>query len=282
MSIVPSPPYTLTNGTNADATQVMANFNSLVSNVNAHAAESGANTSITSLGGLTTPITIGQGGTGQTTAALARAALGAAETGANSSITSLTGLTTPLPINEGGTGQITAALARAALGADAGTGLTQSGTTLNVAYGTTSTTATAGNDSRVTGALQAANNLSDVTTKTTAYSNLIAGSMGPAQQGILFSLSGGSYALINSFPAGAAGPTGSRSATGTVSISLGTAPLTMGYVQGQSSENTGSGDGVTVCPPTGTMAASNAYTFHFRNASSKVTFDADRVLLLFY
>ena len=282
MSIVPSPPYTLTNGTNADATQVMANFNSLVTNINAHAAESGANTSITSLGGLTTPITIPQGGTGGTTAAGARTSLGAAASGSNSDITALNSLSTAITIAQGGTGQTTAAAARAALGADAGTGLTQSGTTLSVNYGTSSTTAAAGNDSRITGALQAANNLSDVTTKTTAYRTLIAGSMGAAQQGVLFSLTGGAWSLIQSFPAGAAGPTGSWSSTGTVSITLGSTALAMGYVHGQASENTGSGDGVTVCPPTSTMAASSAYTFHFRNASSKVLFDADRVLLLFF
>ena len=44
------------------------------------------------------------GGTGATSPTTARAALGAAASGANSDITSLTGLTTPLAISEGGTG----------------------------------------------------------------------------------------------------------------------------------------------------------------------------------
>ena len=63
MSIISSLPYTLTNGQTADATQVMANFNQIVNNVNANAAASGANADITSLSALTTPLTPGQGGT---------------------------------------------------------------------------------------------------------------------------------------------------------------------------------------------------------------------------
>ena len=51
-----------------------------------------------------TPIAIGYGGTGATTAATARSNLGAASSGANSDITSLSGLTTPLSANQGGTG----------------------------------------------------------------------------------------------------------------------------------------------------------------------------------
>ena len=51
-----------------------------------------------------TAIGIAYGGTGATTASAARANLGAASSGANSDITSLTGLTTPLAENEGGTG----------------------------------------------------------------------------------------------------------------------------------------------------------------------------------
>jgi hypothetical protein len=54
-------PYTLTNGTTADATQVMANYNALVACL-ANAAAQGANTDITSLGGLTTPIPPSEGG----------------------------------------------------------------------------------------------------------------------------------------------------------------------------------------------------------------------------
>ena len=56
------------------------------------AAASGANGDITSLSGLTTPLSLGQGGTNATSAASARASLGAAASGANADITSLTGL----------------------------------------------------------------------------------------------------------------------------------------------------------------------------------------------
>ena len=48
------------------------------------------------------PIT--SGGTGATTASGARLNLGAAASGANSDITSLSGLTTPLSVSQGGTG----------------------------------------------------------------------------------------------------------------------------------------------------------------------------------
>jgi hypothetical protein len=83
------------------------------------AAASGANSDITSLSGLTTPITLAQGGTGGGTAAAARTSLGAAASGANSDITSLGGLTTPISVAQGGTGGGTAAAARAALGSAA-------------------------------------------------------------------------------------------------------------------------------------------------------------------
>lgn len=63
MTIFNALPDTLTNGTTADATQVMANFNQLVSNGNANAAHNGANSDITALSGLTTPISGAQGGT---------------------------------------------------------------------------------------------------------------------------------------------------------------------------------------------------------------------------
>ena len=68
------------------------------------AAASGANGDITSLTGLTTALSIGQGGTGATTAGGARTAISAASSGANGDITSLTGLTTPLSAAQGGTG----------------------------------------------------------------------------------------------------------------------------------------------------------------------------------
>lgn len=63
MTISTPYPYTLQNGTTADATQVMANFNQIQNDVNANAANNGANNNITSLTGLTTPIAPGSGGT---------------------------------------------------------------------------------------------------------------------------------------------------------------------------------------------------------------------------
>ena len=54
------------------------------------AAASGANSDITSLSGLTTPLSVAQGGTGSTTASAARSALGAAASGSNGDITALT------------------------------------------------------------------------------------------------------------------------------------------------------------------------------------------------
>ncbi len=60
--IIPSLPYNLTNGTLADANQVMANFNQIVSSTNTNAANAGANTNITALLGLTTPLAPSVGG----------------------------------------------------------------------------------------------------------------------------------------------------------------------------------------------------------------------------
>jgi len=57
------------------------------------AATSGANSDITSLGGLTTPLSISQGGTGATSAGGGRTNMGAAASGTNADITALTGLT---------------------------------------------------------------------------------------------------------------------------------------------------------------------------------------------
>lgn len=64
----PNYPFTLTNGQTADATQVMANFASILTCANVTLARQGANADITSLSGLTTPLSISQGGTGASTA----------------------------------------------------------------------------------------------------------------------------------------------------------------------------------------------------------------------
>jgi hypothetical protein len=68
-----------------------------------------------------TVIPVANGGTGATTASGARSNLSAAASGANSDITSLTGLTTPLSIAQGGTASTTASAARTALGLAIGT-----------------------------------------------------------------------------------------------------------------------------------------------------------------
>lgn len=55
--------YTFSNGQIADANQVNANFASILSCVNANLAHNGANSDITSLSGLSTPLSVAQGGT---------------------------------------------------------------------------------------------------------------------------------------------------------------------------------------------------------------------------
>jgi microcystin-dependent protein len=55
-------PFNLTNGTLADATQVMSNYNAMIASINATCAGQGTNSDITSLLGLTTPLSIAQGG----------------------------------------------------------------------------------------------------------------------------------------------------------------------------------------------------------------------------
>lgn len=78
MTISPSYPDILTNGAPADATQVMANFYQIQNDVNANAAHNGANSDITSLLGLTTPLAVALGGTGVTSLSALLSALGAA------------------------------------------------------------------------------------------------------------------------------------------------------------------------------------------------------------
>lgn len=64
MTIIPALPNNLQDGTVADAVPVMGNFNAIVNAANANAAHNGANTDITSLANLTTPLSVPQGGTG--------------------------------------------------------------------------------------------------------------------------------------------------------------------------------------------------------------------------
>lgn len=62
MTIISALPFLLQNGTTADATQVEANFDAIVADVNANAAANGVNTDITALTALVTPLTPAQGG----------------------------------------------------------------------------------------------------------------------------------------------------------------------------------------------------------------------------
>jgi hypothetical protein len=61
--IVGALPFTLQNGSIADANQVMSDLNTIVAAVNANAASAGANNNITALNGLTTPLVYTSGGT---------------------------------------------------------------------------------------------------------------------------------------------------------------------------------------------------------------------------
>lgn len=63
MTIIGALPFLLQNGTTADATEVDADFDQIVIDVNNNAANAGVNTNITALQGLTTPLTQAQGGT---------------------------------------------------------------------------------------------------------------------------------------------------------------------------------------------------------------------------
>jgi hypothetical protein len=62
-------PFTMVNGQPADASQVMADFNNIENCANQNLAHNGANSDITSLSGLTTPLSVSQGGTGSSIAA---------------------------------------------------------------------------------------------------------------------------------------------------------------------------------------------------------------------
>lgn len=64
-------PFNLTNGTLADASQVMSNYNAIISSVGSTCAGTGANGDITSLTGLTTALTAAQGGTNRWVATVA-------------------------------------------------------------------------------------------------------------------------------------------------------------------------------------------------------------------
>ena len=137
------------------------------------AAASGANTDITSLGGLTTALSIAQGGTSATTAPLARTALSAASSGANSDITSLTGLTTALTVPQGGTGATSFTAGEFLVG-----GGTSAVTSTNSISGTAVSGNISGNAANVTGTVAIANGGTNATTAPLARAALSAAASG--------------------------------------------------------------------------------------------------------
>ncbi|TAL01896.1 MAG: hypothetical protein EPO07_07955 [Verrucomicrobia bacterium] len=181
-------------------------------------AASGANTDITSLAGLTTPLSLAQGGSGATTAANARANFGAAASGANSDITSLAGLTAPLSLAQGGSGATAAAAARANFAAAASgansdiTSLTGLTTPLSAAQGGS------GQSSFTIGDLLFANTATTLSklTDVAAGNALISGGVGSAPAWGKIGLAThvtGTLALANGGTGGSTAPT-ARTALG--------------------------------------------------------------------
>ena len=102
-SVTPTVPSSTTaKGAPLTNLEVDGNFKSINTDI-ASRALSGANTDLTSIGGLTTALSLAQGGTG----AISVAAGPFAAKGTNTDITSLGGITTPLSVSQGGTGKST-------------------------------------------------------------------------------------------------------------------------------------------------------------------------------
>lgn len=83
--------YTLTNGTVADANQVMSNFNTLLNCANNNLAHNGVNSDITQLTGIVTPLSVSQGGTGFSTLTANSILLGNGASPLGTLVTSTTG-----------------------------------------------------------------------------------------------------------------------------------------------------------------------------------------------
>jgi len=189
-------------------------------------ASSGANSDITSLSGLTTPLSIGQGGTGASTAPNARTALGAAASGAvgSSGLTMTTarvlGRTTAatgaieelvsVPVSLGGTGATDNATARTNLGL--GSIATQASNSVSITGGSiTGITDLAVADGG-TGASDAA----------TARTNLGLGTIA-TQSAASVTITGGSITGITDLAIADGGTGASDAATARTNLGLGTA-----------------------------------------------------------
>lgn len=160
MAIIPSLPVTLQNGTTADATQVMANFNAIVNGVNAGAANAGINTNISQLLGLTIALSPSQGGTGQQILTPNGVLIGEGIGPVNAIAPGNSG--TVLTSNGAGSDPSYQPL-------NLGTMATQNANAVAITGGTISGTTITGHASAD---LQASNNLSDLGSLTSALSNL--------------------------------------------------------------------------------------------------------------
>jgi len=202
------------------------------------AAASGANSDITSLTGLTTPLSVAQGGTGSGTASGARANLGAAASGANTDITGLSpagGLTVGAPTGGAqGAGTINATgLFINGVGVGTGSG---SVTSVNVSGGTTGLT-TSGGPVTTSGTITLAGTLAVANggTGQTSYTNgqlLIGNSTGntltkatlTAGSGITITNGNGSITIAST--AGGGTVTSVAASGGTTGLSFTGSPIT--------------------------------------------------------
>jgi trimeric autotransporter adhesin len=126
-------------------------------------------------------------------------------------------------------------------GVIAGSGLAVSSGTLSASVGTASGTVAAGNDSRITGAVQASNNLSDIANKTTALQNL--------------KLTGTNPATITSDTTGNAASASTLQGTGPLRIVGGINPAMLVQSCGASPTIAGSDSAGIVLVGTGTVTS---------------------------
>ena len=214
---------------------------------------------------------IASGGTAGTTASAARAALSAAVLGANGDITSLTGLTTPLSVAQGGTGSASVTAYAAVVGNSGGTGfssvapgtsgnlLTSNGTSWastapsvvsSFSAGTTGFTPSTGTTGAVTlaGTLAVANGGTASTTAAGARSALSAAVLGA--NGDITSLTGLTTPLsVAQGGTGATTAAGARtalSAAGSGAVGSSDLTMTTARVLGRTTASTGAIEEITV------------------------------------